>query len=435
MNNLHRAANRLLGGALCLCALLTVQPSGAFAASTVYGSGVVQPISQPTVFAKVDASVADILVELGDYVTQGQALVTLENSELAEEVASLEYDLYTASESVEDVETRERYNYVVRRDEETGAPVMLGGTDEVVLERYSNALNIRAPIRGRVMAVYIETGDDALSVFREKGAVVVISTDGKMKVELSGLEGQTLALNQKVTVRGEGFETEGVVVELARRGMEATVQVNSDAYPMDAPVTVLTDEGDVIGEGTLAVNKPYYVSAYGGVVQDVSTHVGEQVNRQDVLATFTWTSEPLDLSNALSLVEYAKTEILLEQAREKQENLMVTAPCSGRIASIDVSLDDAVEDGTKLLTIVEDAGMQVILEVDELDIVHVQPGQKVTMELHALSDVTLTGTVKKIAPLGNTQSAVTRYDVYVTLDEPDERVLGGMNVSGEIHIE
>ena len=111
------------------------------------------------------------------------------------------------------------------------------------------------------------------------------------------------------------------------------------------------------------------------------------------------------------------------------------APCSGKVVSLDVSDGDAVQDGTRLVTLVEDAGMQVILKVDELDIVHVAPGQKVTMELHALSGVTLTGTVKKIAPLGSTETSVTRYDVYVTLDETDERVKGGMNVSGEIYIE
>ena len=416
--------------ALCLCAA-----DSAMAGATVYGSGVVEPISQPGVYAKVDASVADVLVEMGDSVQAGDLLMVLENDELAAEVASIEYDVYIAEDEVMDVKTRERFNYIPRVDPKTGGYVTLGGTDEIIYERYSNALNVRSPIRGRVMAVYIDVGDDALSVFREKGAIIVISTDGKMKVELSGLEGKNLELDQKVMVRGEGFETEGVVVELTRRGMEATIQVNSDKYDMDAPVTVTTLEGDMIGEGTLAVNKPYNVSAYGGIVREVSTYVGQNVNRQDVLAMFTWTSEPLYLDNAASLVEYTKKTTLLENAREKLQSLAIVAPCSGKVASIDVALDDSVEDGTKLLTIVEDAGMQVILKVDELDIVQVAPGQKVTLELHALEGVTLTGTVKKIAPLGDTETSVTRYDVYVTLDETDARVKGGMNVSGEIHIE
>lgn len=435
MNNRQETAKRRLWRTLGAAVLLCVTAQGALAASTVYGSGVVEPISQPGVFAKVDASVADILVEMGDSVQAGDLLMVLENDELAEEVSSLEYDVYTTEIDVQKVKSRERFNYIPRVDPKTGGYVTLGGTDEIIYERYSNELNVRSPIRGKVKAVYIEVGDDALSVFREKGAIIVISTDGKMKVELSALEGVQLELDQKVLVKGEDFETEGVVVDLTRRGMEAVIQVNSDKYDMDAPVTVTTMEGEAIGEGTLAVNKPYNVSAYGGLVREVSTYVGQNVNRQDVLAMFTWTSEPLYLDNAASLVEYAKATTLLQNAREKQQNLAVVAPCSGTVATIDAALGDTVSDGTKLLTIVEDAGMQVILKVDELDIVHVEPGQKVSLELHALQGVTLSGTVKKIAPLGNTETSVTRYDVYVTIDEADERVKGGMNVSGEIMVE
>ena len=47
----------------------------------------------------------------------------------------------------------------------------------------------------------------------------------------------------------------------------------------------------------------------------------------------------------------------------------------------------------------------------------------------------MTGTVQKIAPLGNTEGTVTTYDVTVALNESDERVKGGMNVSGNIVVE
>ena len=120
---------------------------------------------------------------------------------------------------------------------------------------------------------------------------------------------------------------------------------------------------------------------------------------------------------------------------EKQEQLAVVAPCNGRIASIDVEKGDSVSSGTKVITIVEDAGMELILRIDELDIPMVQPGQQVKLSVDALSDVTLYGVVEKIAPLGNTESSVTTYDVYVALmGDVDSRVLGGMNVSGEIMV-
>ena len=58
-----------------------------------------------------------------------------------------------------------------------------------------------------------------------------------------------------------------------------------------------------------------------------------------------------------------------------------------------------------------------------------------TLSVDALPDMTLYGVVEKIAPLGNTETSVTTYDVYVTLmGDVDSRVLGGMNVSGEIMV-
>ena len=169
-----------------------------------------------------------------------------------------------------------------------------------------------------------------------------------------------------------------------------------------------------------------------------------------MIARIDWDQTPLYYDNDKVLREYAKVKLQLEKAMEKQEQLAIVAPCNGRIASIDVEKGANVTDGTKVMSIVEDAGMELILRIDELDIPLVQPGQQVTLSVDALPDVTLTGVVEKIAPLGNTGetsssgsgmmgmgsssgSKVTTYDVYVTLGKDvDSRVLGGMNVSGEI---
>ena len=91
--------------------------------------------------------------------------------------------------------------------------------------------------------------------------------------------------------------------------------------------------------------------------------------------------------------------------------------------------------GDRLMTLVTDAGMEIILAIDELDIPRVKEGQPVSLTVDALEGLELSGTVEKIAPLGNTQTSVTTYDVYVKVDAIDERVLGGMNVSGEITID
>ncbi|MBE5800223.1 MAG: efflux RND transporter periplasmic adaptor subunit [Clostridiales bacterium] len=407
--------------------------SGAIS-KTVYGSGEIQPASQPGVYARIDAEVVEWYVELGDTVRAGDVIMKLENDDLAAEVAQLEYDIQMTQHDVLYTKTHQQRLTKPLRDEE-GKIRFDVNTKEPIMVEYSNEITIRSPGDGRVMAVYIRAGDDALAQYREHGCVVMLSTDGRMKVEIEGRDPLGLELDETVMVTGDGISIAGKVVDLKRYGTQAVIQVNTDDYPMDAPVEVTTLKGVTVGSGLLEINKPLAVSAYGGTVKGVewNVRVGQYLKRYDVVARIDWDQTPLYYDNDKVLREHAKVQIALEKAKEKQEQLAIVAPCDGRLASIDVEKGDSVTSGTKVMSIVEDAGMELILHIDELDIPLVQPGQQVTLSVDALSDVTLTGVVEKIAPLGNTETSVTTYDVYVTLTgDVDSRVLGGMNVSGNI---
>ena len=399
---------------------------------TVFGSGEVQPASQPGVYAQTDGKIAEYLVEVGDSVKAGDIVAKLENDDLDAEIEQLEYDLQTAQKEVRATQTHTQYVYKKLYDEDGDLRFDVN-TDEPLLGQFSNEITIRAPADGLIKAIYIQKGDDALAVYRQYGAVMVISTDGKMKVELSGLSGEGLELGQKVVVRGKNIETTGTVISLPRRGTEAVIEVGSDEYDMDIPVTVYTQAGETIGEGTLEINKPMAVSAYGGTIKGLLVKVGDRCERYDALARIEWDEIPLYLDNASVLRDYDKALVSLETAYTKRDALTVTAPCDGVVATLDADKGDDVTDGAKLMSIVEDgAGLTLTLAVDELDILSVQPGQSVKLSVDALDDAELSGTVQKIAPLGDTSASVTTYDVTVAITGEDARVKGGMNVSGEI---
>lgn len=370
---------------------------------TVYGTGTTAARNQTHVLAGADGTLTDLRVSVGDEVKAGDILAVLTNADLDDEITDLEFDLWELDDTILDTGTG------------------------------SKVTAVEAPAAGRVMAVYANVGDDALAVFRREGALAVISTDGRMKVELSGLSGSLLELGQTVAIRGKGIETTGKVVSLTRRDTEATVEVASDEYDMDVPVTAYAQAGETVGEGMLEINKPMAVSAYGGTIKGLLVKVGDRCERYDALARIEWDEIPLYLDNASVLRDYDKALVSLEAAYRKRDALAVTAPCDGVVATLDASQGDSVTDGTKLMSIVEaDAGLTLTLAVDELDILSVQPGQRVALSVDALPNAALTGVVQKVAPLGDTSSGVTTYDVTVTVSGEDERVKGGMNVSGEI---
>lgn len=432
--------------AICLFALLCLMMASAAQAQTfrvtkgniaktAFGSGSILAASHPGVYAKISAEVLDWYVEVGDEVKAGDVLMQMENKDLASEIWQLEHDIQPYQEDMLYTKTHAQYKYKQMRYED-GRLRFDVNTGEPLMEKYSDEITVRAPCDGRVMAVYIEEGSDALAVYREHGCVVMLSTDGRMKVELSAYDPMGLSYNQHVQVVGEGVDAVGTVVDIRRYGTEATIQITDDSFPMDTPVEVFTEEGACIGEGLLEINKPMAVSAYGGTVKGVAwnVQVGKYLKRYDVVARINWDKTPLFYDNDVVLHEYVKKHIELENAREKEEKLTIVAPCDGTIASIDVEKGASVEDGTQLMSIVEaGAGFELVLSIDELDIPMVKPGQHVTVMADALVDVQMTGVVEKIAPLGNTESSVTTYDVYVQLlGEVDERIRSGMNVTGEI---
>ena len=409
---------------------------------TVFGSGSVQVQSQPGVYAKIDSDVVKTLVSVGDRVSAGDVLMKLENDVIEAEMDQAHYDMETAQYELLYTKTHEQYVYRQLRDDDGNRRFDVN-TGEPLMGKYSDEITVRAPCDGRLVAIYVEKGDDSLAVFREKGAVMVISTDGRMKVELKRSEPMNLKLGEKVLVsgrdkKGRDYTIEGAVTSLTRRGMQAQIQIESDLYPMDSVVTIAKKTGESLGEGILEINKPMAVSSYGGTIKGVTNEfvVGSMVKRFDVLARIEWDEIPLYIDNDRALRAFAKAKTTYDNAAKKLESLAAVSPCDGIVASIDVKEGDSVTDGTLLVTVVDTgAGMSLKLSVDELDIPYVHPGQQVRISADALPDAMFTGVVEKIAPLGNTENSVTTYDVYVKLTGGiDERIKGGMNVTAEIVI-
>ena len=370
---------------------------------TVYGTGTTSARNQTNVLAGADGTLTDLRVSVGDEVKAGDILAVLTNADLDDEITDLEFDLWELDDTILD----------------TGVG--------------SKVTAVEAPAAGRVMAIYAGVGDDALAVFRREGALAIISTDGRMKVELSDVDASAgVALNDKLTVTGEDFTAEGTVVDLTRQGTSLTLTIQDDSLPMGASVAVATMDGVTLGTATLEVNKPMAVSSYGGTIESVHTQVGKNVKRGDTLFKLTDSPITLKLENLRLQRETANKS--LEEAKEQRENLIVIAPCDGTIATLNVSEDDEITNGALIGSILEGEDMNLTIAVDELDVVEVAVGQKVKITVDALSDAEMEGEVYKIAPVGSNSGGVTTYDLKKKIKTKRNGVRSGMNATGEITV-
>ena len=384
---------------------------------TVYGTGTTSARNQPNVLAEADGTLTDLRVSVGDEVKAGDILAVLTNDEIDDTITDLEFALWDLDAQI--TETR------------AGSKVS----------------SIEAPVAGRVVAIYAKAGDDALAVFRREGALAVISTDERMKVELTSAEGALgLALDEKVTVIGEHIYAEGTVVELTRQGTQATITVMEDDLPMNKDydgdgkadmimgrtVEVRNADNQIIGEGTLEPNKPMAVSAFGGTITYVDAILGSKVGRTERM--FRLTDSPLTLTIEELRLQREASAKELEEAKEQRENLIIVAPCDGTVATLDVEEGDEITSGTLIGSILQGEDMNLTIAVDELDVVQVEIGQPVSIAIDALSSLELTGEVYKIAPVGNNSGGVTTYDVELTFDAAGTGVRSGMNATGEIEV-
>ena len=370
---------------------------------TVYGSGTTSARNQTNVLAEAEGTLTDLRVSVGDAVKAGDILAVMTNADLDDTITDLEFDLWELDDQI------------------------------LSTSAGSKVTTIEAPAAGRVVAIYAEAGDDALAVFRREGALAIISTDGRMKVELSDVDTASgVSLGEKLTVTGETFIAEGTVVDLTRQGTCLTLTIQDDSLPMGETVTVARQNGTILGTSTLEVNKPMAVSSYGGTIESVRVSVGDKVKRADTL--FKLTDSPLTLKIENLRLQREAAAKSLEEAKQQRENLIVVAPCDGTIATLGISEGDEISSGAMLCSILEGEDMNLTIAVDELDVVEVEVGQKVKITVDALSDAEMDGEVYKIAPVGSNSGGVTTYDVELTFDAEGSGVRSGMNATGEITV-
>ena len=368
---------------------------------TVYGTGTTSARSQPNLLAEADGTLTDLRMSVGDEVKKGDILAVLTNEDIDDTITDLEFALWDLDDTITD----------------TAAG--------------SKVTTVLASAAGRVKAVYANKGDDALAVFRREGALAIISTDGRMKVELVATDRALgLTLDENVKVVGEGIDEIGTVVNLTQQGTHATITIHNDELPMDAPVIIHRMDGDVIGEGILEVNKPMAVSAFGGTIKSVNVAVGDEVARRETI--FKLEDPPLTLKLEDLRLQREAAARELEDAKIQRENLIIIAPCDGVVASVDVEEGAEITNGTLIGSILEGEDMKLTIAVDELDVVEVEIGQKVDITIDALSSLDLEGEVYKIAPVGTSSGGVTTYDVELTFEAAGTGVRSGMNATGEI---
>ncbi|MGN0986613.1 MAG: efflux RND transporter periplasmic adaptor subunit [Otoolea sp.] len=400
--------------------------------STLSGSGTISPKDTYSITSMADGEVVEADFEEGDEVSEGQVLYRIDAS-------SMESKLKSAGNTLE----RAQSNYDTAEADYQEA-----------LSKYSGN-TYKSTKTGYIKTLYIEAGDKVGS----NTQIADIYNDSVMKIKIPFLNVEaaqiTAGMPAVLTLSDTLEQIEGVVtsvsamdealtggrliryvtIEAANPGglmisMTATAQIGAFTSSGDGNFTPKVDTvmgADLSGQ----VDVEQLLVAEGSFVSEGTPIFRMKANSAEKLIK----SYKDSLDQAESSLEQAQSS--LDTTRDTYDDYTVTAPISGTVITKTVKLGDKIQNGnsaTSLAVIYDMSSVTFQMNVDELDIIHVQNGQKVEVVADAFADQTFTGKVTNISLEGTSSNGVTYYPVTVTLDEVGE-LRPGMNVEGTIIVD
>lgn len=271
---------------------------------TVEGTGTLENADSTDLKIPVGLKIKKVKVSEGDGVKKGDTLATVDRTSLLAALAQTQSDL-------DDVNNQ------------------LGAEADSDTLKY-----VESSVDGRVKKIYASKNTDAADTVLEKGALMLISLDGKMAVKMDTTVSLTVGQEVKV-VLSSGSSVTGTVTKSDDESCTITVTDKGTKY--NDKVTAYTSSGTKIGTGKLYINKEAKVTATSGTVSSILVSENEYVSEGDNL---------IKLKGDFQSEEYLSLESEKEDLEEKLASLLkiaknntITVDSAGIITAINVSED------------------------------------------------------------------------------------------------
>jgi multidrug efflux pump subunit AcrA (membrane-fusion protein) len=374
----------------------------------------------------------DVLVEAGDAVKQGDVLATLDPVALQGAIADAQDELASLDTQLNSIKDKTQSAYIT------------------------------SSISGRIKEILAAEGDTIDSVMTQKGALIILSIDGKMKVSFVPSNTANLAQGDEVVVTlSDGSKEDGKIESVSAQ--QCVVTLTDDGPAVGDMVTVALADGTVLGKGPLEINKPIAVTGTSGTVKDVLKALNDTVNKGTKLIELKEAAPSRDYeqlySDRLDKAETLNTLLVYAQGNA------ITAPDDGVIETVAVGDGDSVgtessssdtsaltgmassktstasttttasEDETVAFTIKTQSTLSLKAAMDELDILSLSVGQSAKVTLDALPNDTFEGTITEISDTGLVSQGVTTYDVTIAFASPSASMKEGMNATATIVVQ
>ena len=190
---------------------------------------------------------------------------------------------------------------------------------------------IRSGTAGRVKKIYAREGTAAADTVYESGALLLLSLDGLMAVDLEA----RAEVGQRVTVTlSDGTALEGTVESVSDG--TTTVTLSDETAPLDDSVTVTTKDGETLGTGNLYIHSRLRVTGAYGTVSQISVKENQQVSAGSALLTLKDTGHTAEYARLLN--RRTELEDQMESLVKLSKDGILRADCGGTVSGVDTEI-------------------------------------------------------------------------------------------------
>lgn len=379
---------------------------------SVSGSGTVTPIESYQVSALVTGEILESPFEDGDQVEKdqllyridpGSAQTALQQAQLSVQQAQMNYDTLASSLQVKAIG---------------------GGVVQALHVQEGDLVSA-----GTAIADITDTSTMTLTVPFQAGDAAHISAGQTAQVTLSGTL-ETLSGTVESVASADQVGNGGALVRQVKIRL-----TNPGALTDATTATARVGNYACAAGGTLSPQlRQTITAAASGEITNLNVSVGSRVSAGTVLAAIGGESAENSLADAALAVQNA--QLSLQSAQEALDSYTITSPISGTVIEKNLKAGDQLNGGDSgaMAVIYDLSQLELQMDVSELDIGQIQPGQTVEITAEALPGQTFTGVVEKVSVNGTTTDGFTTYPVTILLSEYGD-LNPGMNVSAHIIVE
>lgn len=356
--------------------------------ASVSSTGTLQPYAQVEVRSRATGTVADLRVQEGDRVAQGQLLAVIDDRDARADLERAEAQYAAAVAQLQQARSQ------------------LAATRAQNVARVAQAESALMTARARLSQLLAGSRPEEIAQALEAQRQAELAVD----LARQSLERNRELFNAGLVARSvlDQAQNQYDVAQTQLRAAQSRVQqVKTGSRPED-----------------IAIARAQVREAEDALAQAKASRLQERVLAATVAA-------------AEAQVQTARAQV--RQARDRVGETRVTAAIAGVVAKLSVQAGQSVIGGTAgggtlLMTIADVRSIQANVNVDESDIAQIRLGMPVRITADALPERTFNGTVTRIAPQAVVVQNVTQYSVVVDLERPDPALRLGMTIDAEFII-